>query len=668
MNHWKSIVISCAVCAIIIAVVMGIYCWPIEIPFEAAESNDQLELFVKFQTGTEKINIWQDEEGTYYFFLPSGIEDCKVTFGNLGKKSMVSLNGQLFDRQDDLTSFLAALSPKQKNELILKVSDIEQQPIEVVFLKSENIASMYIDTLSGSTENIHADKETKEPASMRLLDSMGMECYNDSIEYIKGRGNSTWAYEKKPYQIKLNKKSELLDMPAAKKWILLANVLDDSLMKNEIVFRYAEKYTTVPSIRGEYVDLYINGDYRGNYYLCEKVEVDDNRLNIRNQDAAMKKINSDYEYDNSSLYVSEDGHIKAVQGLKNPEDITGGYLLEYITQEEFEQATNAFQTERGHSYAIVSPCPATVEQAEYICGLFNEMENAMAQEDAINPSTGKHVSEYLDLDSWASKYLMEEVFSDPDAVFASMYLYKDCDSIDSHIYSGPMWDYDRALGSYGVLQYNMDNPRQIGKYGIYVEQLMSIPEVCQMVYKKFEEEMIPYVEKGVQADIYEINQKIEASAKLDMIRWNQISGYYTERNANVDYLAYFLEEKKEYLKDVWLEEADYCSVTFLDYAGNTYKTYQVKKGERLGEAPSIVAFTALFAGWYVQGENIPYVPELPVYTDVTYESRWIDIDIVLQNGLNNLDIDVSQLDPEVFEAMAELIRERQKNDNGETDP
>ena len=524
---------------------------------------------------------------------------------------------------------------------------------------------MFIDTASGSVEGIHGDKELKEAATMRLVDSAGNGCYTGDMEYIKTRGNSTWAYEKKAYQIKLGRDVSLLNMPAARKWILLANAIDDTLMKNEIVYRYAERYTTIPSIQGQYVDLYVNGDYLGNYYLCEKIEVSQSRLNLTDLGAATEAVNPDNRYEEAVPYVSEDGRIKAVQGLENPADITGGYLLEHIPSWEFEESVNAFQTITGRCYEIISPSPATVEQAEYICGLFDEMEAAMLQPDGVNPDTGKPLSEYLDLDSWAAKYVMEEVFHDPDAVSASMFLYKERDSIDPLIYSGPMWDYDRTMGSYGLNMYTIDSARQVGNYGIYVSQMMGFEEVASLVYEKFADEMVPYVENKVRADIYELNQLIQASARMDTARWGGISGYYTDRNASVDYLARFLEEKTDYLQDVWLGEDDYCTVSFLDYYGNVYETYQVKRGECFSEVPVISSYVALFAGWYVEGENIPYISGLPILTDVTYESHWIGIDVLLQNGIGQLDMDLSQVNPEDLENMAEMLREMQKAASGE---
>lgn len=665
MEQRRGIILSCTICILIMAVVAAVSLRMKEDekkPIRTAEESSQLELFVEFSSGIERINMWQDEAGDYVFFLPAGAAECRVTFGNLGGADSVRMDDQTFGSQDDLRLFLdECISSEEEKILVMEKDGIEEEPVCVRFLQSENIPAMFIDTESGTLDNILSAKGVKEAASMRLWDSSGEKCYGDSIEYIKGRGNSTWQdYDKKPYQIKLNKKTKLLGMPSAKRWILLANILDDTLIKNELVFRYAEEYTTVPSIEGEFVDLYINGDYGGNYYLCEKIEVSDNRLDITDLEKATEKVNRESSYDEASLYVSEDGCIKATQGLENPADITGGYLLEAIPPAEYEEAANAFRTQRGHCYSIESPSPATVEQAEYICGLFNEMEEAAAQEDKINPDTGRHISEYLDLDSWASKYVMEVVFHDPDAREGSMYFYKDSDSVDPRIYSGPMWDYDRALGSYGVRVYRIDDPRQVRECSVYAEQLLSVPEVRELVNEKFEKVMAPYIKTKVQADIYDIDEQIRASAEMDLVRWSTQYGYYDDRDASLDYLIWFLKEKSAYLQDVWLGEKEYCTVTFLDYNGNVCETYHVKSGECVA-APSVSSDTAVFAGWYVQGEGIPYEAELPVLEDVTYESRWIDMAAVLQGTFDSLGIDPSQVDPEVFENMADVIRGMQEN-------
>lgn len=97
---------------------------------------------------------------------------------------------------------------------------------------------------------------------------------------IKGRGNSTWGYPKKPYTLKLQNKFSFFGMPSAKKWVLLANFRDRTLIRNALAFEVARQTDLKWTPQGRFVDLFLNGVFQGNYYLCEKIENKKNRLNL----------------------------------------------------------------------------------------------------------------------------------------------------------------------------------------------------------------------------------------------------------------------------------------------------------------------------------------------------------------------------------------------------
>lgn len=99
---------------------------------------------------------------------------------------------------------------------------------------------------------------------------------------VKGRGNSTWSFPKKPYAIKLDKKAEVLGMPKHKRWVLLANWIDRTLMRNHIAFTIAKNTESLGwTPRGEFVELILNGKHLGNYYLCEQIKIDKTELILR---------------------------------------------------------------------------------------------------------------------------------------------------------------------------------------------------------------------------------------------------------------------------------------------------------------------------------------------------------------------------------------------------
>jgi len=667
MEQKKSIALSGIICIVIILAICGMLAWlngDGTQQIAVADSYEELMITVELPEGKQRINIWQNEEDEiFYFFLPSGTEKCEMYFENLGKEGLLILDNSEYTSKNAL----GAVQYEKIYNMEMLVSDQTLGNAQLVFMKSDNISSLFVETASQTVDNIHQDKEVKEKAKMALFDSEGQRLFSDDLEYIKTRGLSSFTdFEKKSYQIKLLKETSLLGMPKDKTWLLLANAIDDTFIKNELVFRFAQNYTNVPSIQGEYVDLYVNGDYVGNYYLCEKIEVDDNRLNIADLEESTEAVNYQADYAKSSVYTSPDGKICATAGLNNPVDITGGYLVEHIMAND-AIPENSFVTDSGECYTIVSPNPASVEQTEYISGLFNEMETAMQQPDGIHPETGKHFSEYMDVDSWTSKYVIEEVFADPDALYLSMFFYKDADSVDSRIFSGPMWDYDRAMGSYGIASYQLDDPEKVGGYGIYVDEMMQHEEVRTQVYNKFSQLIVPYVEYLLPADVYNLSQTLEASAKMDRMRWPKTYGYYSGMSCNMDYLITFMNKKTDYLKELWLGEGDFCEVVFLDYYGDAMATYSVKRGGYLEEIPTIATWGGIFSGWYDAESGVLLDKRLPIMEDVTYASRWIELDVILQNGLDIAGVDELDADPEVFLQLAELLKNRQNQTSDGSD-
>lgn len=659
MNQRKSIFLYASICCMLLVLLFFVGRLMNEeegIPW--ASDYEQLQLQIGAASGREEIKIWRSEEDEYYFFLPSYADKGKVSISNLQKGDYITIGNSIMDAKSDV---LEQIEFGIAYMMELSVNGQTFPEKQVTFLKSANLPVLFIDTQTGTMENIHGDKNVKEKAVLKVINEKGCAELASEIEYIKARGNSTFiGFDKKSYQIKLYDNKELLGMDKAKKWLLLANAQDDSLIRNEVIFDFAREYTKVPAVKGVFTDVYLNGEYAGNYYLCEKPEVSENRLDIVDLEEKNAQVNSESDLKNNEQYISEDGKIRAVMGIKEPEDITGGYLLEKIVSEEYEECRSAFITKGNVYYRVVSPENAAISQVEYICGVFNELETAIKQRDGINPDTGRHFSEYIDLDSWTDKYLMEEVFQDPDAPAASMYFYKDSDSVEPLIYSGPMWDYDRAMGGYGVVWYYIDDPKQLGYRGVYAEELLSHKEVMDMVKSKYQEYLVPYVEDVMSGKIHGLQNRLEASAALNKVRWPDTEGYYREWQANGDYLISFMESRVKFLNELWLKEQEYHTVTFLDYYGNPCMQYEVRHGDYLTEIPDIATYVAVFAGWYSTETGKAYDSRLPVLEDVTYESRWVEVSILLQNGLGAAELKAAEVELETLEMLLEELRKMQE--------
>ena len=241
------------------------------------------------------------------------------------------------------------------------------------------------------------------------------------LSYIRGRGNSTWTLPKKPFKIKLKDAENLLGMGSSKHWVLLANYLDGSSMKNRLVSYIGSRLGMEFTPRMLPVDLVVNGKYMGTYMLGEHIRVEKNRVNI------------------DELTPSDTG---------DPE-ITGGYLLAmapYPTEPE----GNTFETARGIRFQGENPVfesddpddeLGAPEQKTYISDYIQNLEDAIYNK-GMKDAKGNHYSKYMDLKSAADYWWIQEVTINADAfITPSTYLFK---KRNGKLFWGPLWDFDQT--------------------------------------------------------------------------------------------------------------------------------------------------------------------------------------------------------------------------------
>lgn len=227
------------------------------------------------------------------------------------------------------------------------------------------------------------------------------------------RGNNSMTHPKKPYRIKFDKKQQPLDAPAkAKKWTLINNYGDKTLMRNMIAFEVARQVGMeyVSYIRP--VDVILNGEYKGCYQLCDQIEVGDGRVPVTEME----------ETDIAD------------------EALTGGYLIEVDAYASGE--ISWFQSSRGIPVTIKSPDDdkITAEQKSYIKSYFNKLENAAYSVKYDSPTTGYRT--LLDITSFLQHFIVGEVSGNTDTYW-STYMYKKRN--DPKFYVGPVWDFDLAF-------------------------------------------------------------------------------------------------------------------------------------------------------------------------------------------------------------------------------
>jgi hypothetical protein len=136
---------------------------------------------------------------------------------------------------------------------------------------------IYIDTQNAQ---VITSKETYLTAGIKIIDSADSVNNIDTTTGIRGRGNSTWSYPKKPYRLKFESKISLFGYERAKSWVLLANYLDPTLIMNTVTFELGQRFDLPYTNHYIHVDLVLNGVYQGNYVLTEQMQVGAGRVDI----------------------------------------------------------------------------------------------------------------------------------------------------------------------------------------------------------------------------------------------------------------------------------------------------------------------------------------------------------------------------------------------------
>lgn len=404
-------------------------------------------------------------------YLPSYIDltSVKITYTN--NEYPVTLDSAPFESGTavDLTKYKRVSTENNTPyyELMLVATGSVVPRDKVYIYQADSLDAIFIDTSIGFDSLL--DNVTDKSAGVSIISKDGSSFVNQQNVEVRTRGNTTPTYMKKPFQLKFEQKIDLYGMGKAKTWVLLANYLDQSYIRNSIMYRLA-KLLGMGASDFKNVDIYIDGVYQGVYLLCEKVNINSNRVDIYELENDNESLNPDYGdalmSKTETIYKSEDAsqnpailnetiiiEYKYVKDLVNPADITGGYLIELDNNNK----DNRYQfgsyfitkTEFGENlYVIKSPEYCSKEQVEYIARLFAEMEEAMASSNGKN-SLGKHYTEYCDLDSFAIAYIMAELGRNYDVGGASVYFNKDKDinGETSKIVKGPLWDCDNVLGN-----------------------------------------------------------------------------------------------------------------------------------------------------------------------------------------------------------------------------
>ena len=305
------------------------------------------------------------------------------------------LDGHAFRRDDDILAYISD-GGTYSTQLVAPEGEILFDGY-MSFYFLDALPSLYVTVSDNALDTISEvayDASGRKPhmqGSMTLMSPDGITDSSGGITLFR-RGNTTFdGYDMKPYNMNLDTPQGLLGMPPGRKWALKANAMDRTqLMRNEAAFKASAMSDLVPCPASRYVDLYINGEYKGLYLLIQRVDPDE----LMAMTPGEYLLELDYRYEDEPYYFLE------------TEPVTVHY-----------------------------PKTPTEDELSYISSRYTEARNAILNDDDYE--------RYIDADSFVKMYLIQDFFSQTDADFASFYFYLGKDGL---FHAGPVWDFDLSCG------------------------------------------------------------------------------------------------------------------------------------------------------------------------------------------------------------------------------
>ena len=355
-----------------------------------------------------------------------------------------------------------------------------------------NLPAIYLNTFDGVGIN---STEYYVYSTMYYVDEQDQVTQYDSVQ-VRGRGNSTWNLSKKPYKIKFNQKEKFLGKgyAKAKKWTLLANAGDKTMIRNAITSAMGEFTSLKFNPAYKFVDFFLNGVYQGTYQISDQVDVRPHRVNVTEQDYP----------------------------LTDESDITGGYLLEvdgfkdglYFITEHYDVPIRIHYPDDEEIVA---------SQYYYIVDYIKQFEEKLYATTFADSLEGYRAM--VDSASLIDWYLCTEISANIDGFF-STYFYKE--QQDPKLYWGPLWDYDIAYNN----DYRMRNEQGLSTTAYSLMSNIGYGKAKNWVNRMWE-------------DAWFINNVNN--------RYNQLldSGLVDYLNNTIDSLVVLLDESKELNYQKW---------------------------------------------------------------------------------------------------------------------
>ncbi|MDD3409701.1 MAG: CotH kinase family protein [Eubacteriales bacterium] len=298
----------------------------------------------------DTVHWWKNENnGSYHLFLPGTADLTQARLCFAGGETLTDESGAVIENGGPLS----ALPLEQP----VRLTCGKQTFTLTVWQGSADMPAMYLTTASGSLDFIHKRKTNEETGTLLAKTADGETLYEGELKQIRGRGNASFQFYKKGYQIKLAESTSLYGMSKDRTWELLADYRDNSLLRNSLTLAMADAAGIPYVMDCLHVHLYINGEYMGVYLLSEKVEVDGGRVEIDELEEETEALNDQplESYDRVGTRKYTKGTFKAKDIPGDPADLTGGYLLMLEYKQRYNSEPSGVVTRGGQAVVLKSP-------------------------------------------------------------------------------------------------------------------------------------------------------------------------------------------------------------------------------------------------------------------------------------------------------------------------
>ena len=491
-------------------------------------------------------------------------KDSSVTLSFVAQMGNEKVSYQWYSSADGSTNNAVAL--KGADESSFKTGAISEKGVRYYFcvasVGEKSVTSdvaavaytglpvLYVNTPKGV--EITSKEDWTKKTTLTLTDAENPKWnFKDDTTSIRGRGNSTWLEPKKPYALKLNNKTEIMGMPKHKRWVLIANYLDNSFLKNHMAFYLSNMLEMDYTVRGKFVNLVFNGVYRGLYWLGEAIKVDKKRVNIYDGEDGMA------DTDDKDLLIEMDSHYDEVVKFTTPIR-----KMPYMIKNDdyfYDEDNNNEMTSGGTArLARFQDKIAALENLLYPD--YNTNNDCKVNTNYCSAPDEAYKG-IIDVESWAKFWLINEIMdntelTEPKSAYFTYQNKKEGQESDV-FKAGPVWDFDAGAKT-------LNAPIKLDTT-IYYNALFKSPSFVAKVKEVWANFATMTNIISVYNEIQKMTIDLAVAAKLDSMRWGAHRDYVETTDlsfsGNVEFLKNSLQNKVQVVDNFITKLVDLSTLT-----------------------------------------------------------------------------------------------------------